>query len=42
MTWEEETGVEKNSRVKRAQAWAVQGWVTSWDDGHPGGEELHG
>ena len=28
------TRVERNSRVKHAQAWAVQGWVTSREDGH--------
>ena len=25
--------MEKNSTVKHAQAWAVQGWVTSWNRG---------
>ena len=34
------TGVEKNFRIKHAQVWAVQGWVTSWVEGHGGGEEL--
>ena len=24
-----DTGVKRNSRVKRAQAWAMLGWVTS-------------
>ena len=37
-----EIGVEKNSKVKSAQAWAVEGWVTSWDEGNQGGEHLHG
>ena len=32
--------VAKNSTVKCAQAWAVQGWVTSWKEEHWGGEEL--
>ena len=24
--------MESSSRVKLAQAWAVQGWVTSWEE----------
>ena len=30
----------RNLRVKHAQAWEVQGWVISWEEGHWGGEEL--
>ena len=30
----------RNSRVMHAQASAVLGWVTSWKEGHQGGEEL--
>ena len=32
--------MEKNSRIKLAQARAVQGWVTSEEEGRRGGEEL--
>ena len=32
--------MEKNSKVKHAQAWAVQGLVTSREEGHQGGERL--
>ena len=28
--------VEKNSIVKSAQGWAVQGWVKSWEEGSRG------
>ena len=24
-----------------AQAWTMEGWVTSWEEGHWGGQELH-
>ena len=34
--------VERNSSIKRAQAWVGQGWVTSWEEGHQSGEELQG
>ena len=26
--------MERNSSVKHAQVWAVQGWMTSWEEGH--------
>ena len=32
------TGLERNSRVKCAWAWAMQGWVTCWEVGHQYGE----
>ena len=28
--------MERNSSVKRAQVCAVQGWMTSWEEGHWG------
>ena len=30
------TRVMKNSGVKYAQAWAVQGWMNAWEEGHQG------
>ena len=37
-------GVEKNFRVKRALAWAVQGWGTYWEEGNQGekNSRVHG
>ena len=32
--------MERNSRVNHAQALAAQGWVTSWEEGTQGVEEL--
>ena len=32
--------MEKNLTAKHAQATAVQGCVTSWEEGHLGGEEF--
>ena len=36
----EEHWVEGNSSIKHAQSWAVQGRVTSREEGHHGGQEL--
>ena len=29
-------GMERNSGLNPAQAWAVQGWVTPWEEGRRG------
>ena len=34
--WEEDIGVDKNSRINLVKTWAVQGWATSSKEGCQG------